>query len=106
MSNFLDSETITPSYGGLVVKASTSQLGGRMFKSQTDRASWSATSYSSNSSDYLPTWRLTLGNVIWGNDLCRMICLIIRIQDDTMIKHTLLFMAPNECLYGEKSRIW
>ena len=47
----------TTSRGGLVVKASASQLGGRRFESRwvrTDMASWLATSLLNNSTDCLP----------------------------------------------------
>ncbi len=60
--------------GGRVVKASASQLGGRMFESRrvrTDMAGWLATSYLKNGTDCLTAGRLALGTGIRGNDLCK-----------------------------------
>ena len=73
---------VQTSCGGLVVKASASQLGSRRFEShrvRTDIAGWLATSYLNNSTDCLPAGHLALGNGIWGNDLCKLRCLISRI---------------------------
>ncbi len=83
-----------------MVKASASQLGGRRFESRwdsADTAGWLATSYLNNGTDCLPVGPLALGPGIWGNDLCKLGCLISRIPaglsigDGTIIKQTLLY---------------